>query len=1441
MDVGFFATAFLNGAQQGSAASDFGFFIRKFLSDQHWNQRSTGSFKIFYSHSSTNRPSIRLLANKPYQAKRRPIPDTMIFRGKVTLVKLFFCLFIFLPAGVAAQVSVSGRVVNQADNKPIPDASVFFNNSSVGVKTAADGAFLLNNVKPGKYDLVISVVGFQTYSQPITAENGKLDLPVILLSPKTIALSEVSVKYIPDPNRDKYYSRFKDEFLGTSWRAADCKIMNPEMLDLAYNDTLKTLTASSEDFLKVENDALGYKIKYLLKGFSKNTFAPAAQKVQFNGSVLFEEMSGTTGQQKRWQKRRLDVYEGSLMHFLRCVLNNTFEDAGFQVYRMLNSPDPQRPADSVISAKVKLFQQLAKRSEKYADSLNYWQQKASAPAFTQIRDPKALKQGDLVKLTGEKGLYALSGKAGSLLVVYYKNHNINSEKPGELYDPLAKFNTIINFNNTNAFFDRNGKITDPAAISLDGSWANYRLAELLPVDYDPSANGQQDTAKTANLFATEAKTADDDSLKNSLLALKAKSDSTGIKLIPEKLYLQFDKPYYAIGDTIWFKAYLLNNFLTASDKSGMLNIDIANDSNKVVRQYRFQVRGGLTWGNFSLDKSFRPGAYTLRAYTRWMRNFGDDAFFYKTFDITGAIETQLLAGVSFNNSNNNSSITANLRFSTMSEMPFAVQPVTLQVINDGKRLYRQKYLTGVDGGLNVNFNLPPKQINLAIVAENDKRERLAVIPVTVNTPQNADVQFLPEGGSLVAGLPVRVGFKAIGEDGRGLDISGIIIDHSQKQVAAFQSLHKGIGSFDLEVKQGESYTAQVTLPGGAVKQYALPAITSMGTTLAVKNEMDSDSLVVTAATCGGVSASGKSYFIVGRARGIVCYAAIVNFHASNSVSKKVAKSLFPGGIVHFTLMTPAYQPLNERLVFIDRHDNLRINVLTDKTVYGKRDSINMKLKVTDADGAPVSGDFSMVVTDNAQVKPDTLDEVNIETRLLLTADLKGYVEQPAYYLSAKTAATWQSLDNLLLTQGWAGYHWDQVTHPPALPFQPERDFVVTGHVTNVLNKPVAGTDIMLFSKSPSILIDTVTDKNGKFIFDRLPRVDTPVFILRAVNRRGKSFNVNVSPEEIPAPAFNAPTSPLLMPWYVNIDDALKNFTKNAALTHQQEQNFEARGRLLKEVKITAKKIVKGSQNLNGSGNADLVLDEKDLEAQGKKTWLQVLEERIGGFKEGYLKGVGLWTFIQDIKDEVDLNGLPTSYNFHWFFIHDKAVKIYVDGISITEEYQGRRPQILTFPEEGYSIMKGFLNSTVTEDIKGIELNFTDKYSATYLAHFAGSNIIPMDAIAFIEITTRSGHGPVTDNTPGMYLYKPLPISWPAAFYKPKYTVNDTLKNHLDLRSTIDWEPNIVTDANGEARVGFYTADQFSTYTVTIEGTDMNGRLGYLRRQIKVAVDKERTK
>jgi len=1301
---------------------------------------------------------------------------------------------------------VRGKIITAINGQPLANASVFLSNATIGARTADDGTFILQNVKPGKYDLVVSHVGYDNYSQVLVADSREIVIPAVVLSPKTIVLTEVRVGSKADPDRERNYALFKNEFLGTSRWAAVCKIINPELLDMDYNYSADILTASSEDFLEIENNALGYNIKYLLTNFIENVGKNNLNDVQFGGPALFREMRGSPSQEKRWQKQRAAAYEGSLMHFLRCLLNNSFEQEGFRVLRIAHLPNPARPQDTLISRKIKFYQSPGHKGRAYKDSLAYWQSKRLLPLTIDKLLPDPLKQDDMVRLTDQKGLFALCGDKCSLYIIYSKSHHFPAKvRTDNLNEPGNDNRTIVNFDAPYVLFDKNGCVMDPNCIAFEGAWGKDRVANLLPVDYDPAWIDVQ-PERTATTQATEIESAPvgQQNLKPELIKLKTYSDSVAAARSSEKPYLQMDKPGYVQGDTIWFKAYLVDAAsLMPSGRSAIMYVDIATDSSRIVKSYSFPVSGGITWGNISLDeRTFPPGTYAIRAYTNWMRNSGEDFFFTKPFTIAGTAENNWLVSRQVTAEAGTAAI--RLRFSDLSKSPQANIPVGIQAFAGDKRLFKQVIQSDKDGVINFRVPAPAASSALKIVAQDSKDDSKAVIPVRLNRYANADVQFLPEGGAFIAGLPARIGVKAVGEDGKGVDISGTIYDSQQNQVAEFKTLHDGMGSFGMLVESEGAYTARINLPDGSVKKVQLPAAKSSGTVLMIKNLPGSDSLSIAVGATNDVMRSGQKYYFIARARGIVCYAALISFQSDNFIKGAIPKNLFPSGLVHFTLMTADRRPVNERVVFVDLNDQVNLSLTTHKTQYGPRDSIALTLKATDSKGNPLKGNFSMAVTDDRAVNPASLNNDDLPTHLLLTCDIKGHVENPGYYFSPGNANRYAALDNLLLTQGWVGYEWDRIFNPPPVTYPVEREFTVTGNVQGFFNKALKGTHVTLFSKSPLILMDTVTNKDGNFVFNGFPRVDTPLFLIKAVNKKGNSANVAVTINESTPPAFIIPVYADTLAWNVNTDPMVVDAVKSLKLS-QQTPYVNASGHVLKEVKVRATKVIKDSENLNGSGNADVVLDEKDLENAGKKNFLQLLEERVKGFHEQYVPKTAI----------------------ERYYINSKVVIFLIDGIRLSSVLPG-----YTFID-----LKYYLESHTAEDIKGMEVMHSSRYTWNYALQF-----FPMadpEIFAFVEITTRSGHGPIIDNTPGMYLYKPLALSWPKQFYKPKYNIGDTSASKApDFRATIDWEPNINTDEKGEAKFSFFAGDRPGTYTYIIQGTDMNGSFACRKGQIIIGDGKK---
>lgn len=354
----------------------------------------------------------------------------------MNIKRLLFFLLI-LPAFASAQYHIKGTVTDILTHKPIDNVNVFLSNAMAGAKTDVDGNFDIGNVHSGHYDLVVSIVGYVTYHQDVEISTDISDLK-ILLEQKNTTLSEVKIG--PDADWDRKYKLFKIQFLGTSENAKSVNILNPDVLSLHYDQQKRELTASSYDFLIIENRALGYRIRYLLNDLTADYIGFNGVSLYYEGSSSFEDLPGTPAQLKKWREKRMEAYLGSEMHFLRSVIADRVAEEHFVVRRLIRTPNPDYPE---------------KTNSKYIDKL--------------VSKPLELK--DYVRLTDQKGEYALTFN-DLLYVVYSKGGSPSS---------------TVTFVEPHIFFDDNGIILNPRSAIVEGSWGFARISGMLPVDYDPFA------------------------------------------------------------------------------------------------------------------------------------------------------------------------------------------------------------------------------------------------------------------------------------------------------------------------------------------------------------------------------------------------------------------------------------------------------------------------------------------------------------------------------------------------------------------------------------------------------------------------------------------------------------------------------------------------------------------------------------------------------------------------------------------------------------------------------------------------------------------------------------------------------------------------------------------------------------------------------------------
>jgi hypothetical protein len=351
---------------------------------------------------------------------------------------------------------------------------------------------------------------------------------------------------------------------------------------------------------------------------------------------------------------------------------------------------------------------------------------------------------------------------------------------------------------------------------------------------------------------------------------------------------------------------------------------------------------------------------------------------------------------------------------------------------------------------------------------------------TAGTPVY-DIQFFPEGGNLVSGIAGKVAFKATGVDGKGVSVSGAIINQAKDTVARFRSLKFGMGSFVFTPVVNNTYKAVVTVAGSSPAVKDLPEINTQGFTMAVADD-GSGQLDVTVKSNAG---SDGNVYLFAHTRQEIKAAESATL-ANSTAHFKISKSALGEGISHLTVFNGTRQPVCERLYFKRPAQHLLIEASAGQQQYGLRKKISVNLQTKDAAGAPSIADLSMAVyrLDSIQTK----DNSDIFSYLWLNADLRGAIESPGYYFASTNAETDEALDNLMLTQGWRRFQWNQLldAKPTTFNFLPEYNgHIIAAKIVNTLTNAPA-KNIVTYMGIPGKRVQlyvSKSDSTGRLIYN----------------------------------------------------------------------------------------------------------------------------------------------------------------------------------------------------------------------------------------------------------------------------------------------------------------------------------------------------------------------
>ncbi len=877
---------------------------------------------------------------------------------------------------------------------------------------------------------------------------------------------------------------------------------------------------------------------------------------------------------------------------------------------------------------------------------------------------------------------------------------------------------------------------------------------------------------------------------------KAQTDSTSINTIinktskflssypEERIYLQFDKPYYAVADTVWFKAYVTENLDVLSKLSKILYVDVINQQDSLIQTIKVPLVDGMADGSIPIDQvNYAQGNYYVRAYTKWMLNFENPAYFNKTLFIGEAIDKELKTQISYQNTSTDKQerIIARIQFKDADDKPYANKPVTWQAVTTFTEVDKGRGTTDAHGYLSVamsaNQNAEYKlkngdlktsiKLNEFYTANSSFKLKNAII--------NTDVQFFPEGGNLVAGINNKVAIKAIQNNGLGIDASGSIVDSDGKQIATFKTQHLGMGIFEFTPEAGKKYVAKVIFSNASNKSVSLPEVAAEGSVINIDNGNTDHIAVKIASSQSFIDKNkGKKVYLIARSKGVICYGAQTAL-AETVYNTVIPKAKFPRGIAQFTLFSEDGRPISERLVFVDHQNNLVVNLSTPLPTYGSKKKVKVNVLAKN-DTAAVKGNFSVAVIDETKVPYNDDKASTILSTFLLTSDVKGYIEQPNYYFSSVDEKRTSDMDLLLLTQGYRSFSYNDILgdKTPEISVLPEQGIEVSGVLRLSNGIPVRKGVLLLTIPDKRYRQELTTDPVGNFKFSNLVLNDTSKMTITAKYNAGyQNMVLGLKGSVFPNVSrnFNAPDEVL------NIDSTLTTYLGNSKKQYSYLHT-------LRDVTIKAAAKPKASH--------------KDYSALSGLS--QISDHEISG---DALKGCNLLiNCLQAILPGVT----------------------YIDNnFYVTRDYNAGNHTPMGIFVNGFFVDVNSLGGMTGENVASVEVFLKDDLGTVNRQNnINGVIVINQKEKPKGQKITKAQ---LLDMLPKNYqlTFSPQGYEKERSFYIPKYDVPANL-NRKDLRTTVYWNPNVATDATGKANFEFYNADGKGKYKVVIEGIDDNGEV-----------------
>ena len=824
----------------------------------------------------------------------------------------------------------------------------------------------------------------------------------------------------------------------------------------------------------------------------------------------------------------------------------------------------------------------------------------------------------------------------------------------------------------------------------------------------------------------------------------------------EKLYLHLDKPFYGAGEKIWFKGYLVNATTHQDNsQSNFIITELINRSDSIVERKKIR-RDSLGFHNaFTLPATLPAGDYYLRGYSNWMLNEDPDFFFSRNIKIGNSIDNTIVSSIEYQQEDD-THYTAKIKFTSNVQAVFENTTIKYLYLENGKIKNKGKKKTDENGWISISLPDLKSPAARRIEVEFDDPQyiykRTFYLPVFTN---DFDVKFFPEGGALLSIPHQNVAFKVQGADGFSKEVEGFLFNSKGDTLTNFRSEHNGMGIFTMNPVDNETYYVTVRTNDSITKRFDLPAIEPKGISIAMshyKQEIRYE-IQKTEAT-----EWPQKLFLLAHTRGKLAILQPIN---PKRTFGKMNDSLFTEGITHFMLIDEQGNALSERLIFVPDHKPNQWQITTDQPTYGKREKVSLQIAAKDSEGNPVEGTFSVSITDRKSIQPDSLAD-NILSNLLLTSDLKGYVEDPAFYFLNQDARTLRSIDYLMMTHGWRRHKMENVLRTPSLNFTNyiEKGQTISGRIMGFFGANVKKGPICVLAPKYNIIATTETDEKGQFIVNTSFR-DSTTFLVQARTKKGfAGVDILMDPPQYPVATHKAP--------YFN---GAATFMEDYLMNTRDQYYMEGGMRVynLKEVTVTAKRERPSSKSIYTGGINTYTVEEDRLQGYGQTAF-------------------------------------------------DAASRL--PSVTITN---GSEIHIRNNSEPAIIVIDDIVYEDASDILKDIQVS--DMSSISLLRGADAVILGPRASGGAVVITLKDPRNLPARPAQGIITYTPLGYSESVEFYHPTYdTPEKKNAQRSDFRSTVYWNPELRLDAEGKATIEYYTPDSTAPEDIIIEGVDKNGKV-----------------